>query len=145
MALWQYAFIVIPGGIDYSNELELQFDEDVFWVNHLVHISLFDELEEALPKAKSWNKDLIIYGTETSNCFEVLGESNYVESISFRIDFTSNYEKVLNVVLEFLQLNNFLLIGEDKNLLPFNYLQVKATIESSPQFARYKKLSHPGF
>lgn len=145
MAIWQYSFIVIPR--DSLSDFKKQpnrdkaFDDEIYWLNIPTDPKLFYEIGEILPRVESWSKNLIIYGNDTSNCFEILSENNRVASISFRVDFTSNYEKVLGLVLEFLLLNGFFLLDENYNNLSGNYLEAKGVIESSHQFSLYEKLS----
>ncbi|MGB0929501.1 MAG: hypothetical protein ACPGVB_01910 [Chitinophagales bacterium] len=147
MAIWQYKFFVIPkeifDGVIHKvlfNEFDL-FEDDIYWTQFPIKADFFSKINNFLPLGKSWTKDLIIYGNLETNCFEVLCENDYVISVSFRIDFTSFYEDILRLIIEFLEKNNLLIISEEFDIVSNNYIQIKAIIENSIQYLKYNELT----
>ncbi|EAY24871.1 hypothetical protein [Microscilla marina] len=147
MAIWQYNFIVVPRKYLINSEVKVSFDKDGFlddetyWLNDKVNCDLFGEISTVLPKAKPWHKDLTLFGRQDSNCFEVYSEYGLVESVSFRIDFTTLYKDILDFILEFLRLHDFLIIDEQGYSSSLDSSEIKMLIENSKQFHKYKALS----
>lgn len=150
MALWQYTFFVLPEeslrllNSDLVFERSQDgFDDAPYWKLMQKNSSFFKGIDYILKKAKSWSKNIDLYGNQESSCFEVLFDhySNCVISVSFRIDFTSNYERILRGIIEFCILNGLVILDEDLILVPMNLEQVKQIIEHSPQVNKYEILS----
>lgn len=147
MAIWQYRFTVIPKDSISSDSFEPHYDaeglfeDDIYWSNFPTSVSLFQEFEKVLPKGKSWSKDLLLFGSQESNCLEVYVEDENVTSVSLRVDFSNNYEAFLRSAIEFVYLKGLLLLGEGNDILETNYLSIKEIIENSQQYTRYQELS----
>ena len=149
MALWQYMFHVLPKeavqntstDFNFINDEE-GFDDAPFWENLQIECSFFENISKILPRGKSWSEMRILYGNQESNCFEVLFENNMVVSVSFRIDFTSKYELILNELIEFFILNGLIILDENLNILPLNIEIIEGVIKNSPQFKKYDELSN---
>lgn len=147
MALWQVGFFVLPKrSFDSGDKFELSdehsFDDAPFWQPEKLNPNFFDPINKILPRTKSWGDYLILYGNENSNRFEVIFENDIVESVSFRIDFTSNYQGVLSELIEFFILNGLIVLDENLNVLPLNFEAIKTVIENSPQVKKYRMLSN---
>ena len=146
MAIWQYTFYILPKvGIDilapnrqFKNEGG--FDDEYFWKLNPINRVFFEAINMILPKNKSWSDKIDLYGNQESNCLEILIENEDVISASFRIDFTSDYEPILNGILEFLIHNGLIIIDESLEEVLLNFETVKEVIHNSPQFKRYKEL-----
>jgi hypothetical protein len=149
MALWQYTFIVLPRksietfppGFSFTKD-EDGFDDAPFWVEQSIKCDFFKDIDSILPIGKSWSKDINLYGNQESNCFEVLFENGLVLSVSFRIDFTSHYDDVLNALIEFCIFKGLLILDENLKITPLNFEVIKHLIENSPQVKKYKTLSN---
>lgn len=146
MALWQIGFFVLPKeSIKHIDSFKVSdehtFDDAPYWNTKRISPSLFNPIGFFLPQSKSWAEYLTMYGDENSNRFEIVSENDIVESVSFRIDFTSDYEKILNEIIEFCILNGLIILDEDLNLVPLNNEQVQSIIRNSPQVKRYNELS----
>ncbi len=147
MALWQNTFYVLPRrkSPELSTDLiyidEDGFDDSVFWIGEKVKPEIFNPISIFLPQIKSSYKDSIAFGDFASNCFEVFQENGYVVSVSFRIDFRSQYELFLVELIEFLLLHGFSIIDENLEIMPLNALGINEKIKNSPQYVKYKKLS----
>lgn len=149
MALWQYNFFVLPRevleNLTLNNKLKLDendcFDDSLFWKKKQINFNFFTSISKILPLGKSWNKNMLLYGSEDSNCFEILSKNAIVMSVSFRIDFTKDYSYILNELIEFFILNGLVIVDEDLNILTLNFESIKEKIENSPQVKKYKRLS----
>ena len=151
MALWQYSFLVLPEDdgsyknfniFEAQNDIEDLFDDERIWLKNLTKVSTFDEIGNILPKGKSWSKDIILYGHEESNRFQIYkSKNNLVEAVSFRIDFTSDYEDILRGIIEFVQMKGFIILDEEYNKVENNAYAIKVLIENSQRIETYKKLS----
>lgn len=147
MAIWQYNFTLIPRASFLDKSLNVHFDmdglfeDDIYWDLVSINIDFFSDIDAIIPKGKSWSNNIILFGSEEANCFEVYKDEQKVKSVSFRVDFTSNYEDFLRGVIEFALLKNLLIVDEEYNILEPNFLSINNSIESSPQFLKYKQLS----
>src|SRR6187401_1842092 len=99
MALWQVGFFVLPKeSIEYIDSFKVSdentFDDSPYWEANRINPSLFKPIGFFLPQSISWTEHLTMYGDENSNRFEIVSENDIVESVSFRIDFMSDYKKV---------------------------------------------------
>ncbi len=148
MAIWQYTFLVLPKdsvealSSDYRFEKrEDWFDDELYWRLNRINKDFFQAVQKILPKNKSWSNQIYLYGNQESNCFELLCDNEGdVLSVSFRIDFRSNYERVLSQIIEFCSLNGLVILDEGLNLVPCNYEQLQSIIERSPQVKKYNEL-----
>lgn len=130
MALNQIGFFVLPKeSLDKlltKNHFELDeegyFDDELIWKKYKRHYSLFNLISEILRPSVSWSKNILLYGDENSNRFEVLfDQNNIILSVSFRIDFTSNYEIILIRLLDFFKSNDLIVIDGMLNLVELEY------------------------
>jgi len=149
MALWQYSFFVLPKNtvLEIAPDLLFEkkdglFDDAPYWKLGKIKRDVFNPISKILPVANSWNKDLIIFGDNESNCFEVLVDGEYVESVSFRIDFRTGYERIIEELLFFFMSAEMLVLGEDLNVLQLNGYEFKMKIENSPQYKKYKNIAN---
>ena len=77
---------------DISNE-EFEYE---LWEHANIHKEDFMQVNSFLPKTKSWSEYLDIYGNTDSNCLEVFFDrENRITSVSLRIDFRNDYNKIL--------------------------------------------------
>ena len=146
MALWQVGFFVLPNRClnllsTFNVSDEYSFDDALYWEKEKINPSEFREINNILSETKSWANYITLYGNENSNRFEVISKSNIVESVSFRIDFTSNYDPVLNGIIEFCILKGLIILDEELNAIPLNFQVIKSVIENAPQVKRYNQLS----
>ena len=80
---------------------------------------------------------ITLFGSENSNRMEVISENGIVESVSFRIDFTSNYEFVLKGIIEFCILKGLIILDQNLQMVPLNYEIAKNIVENAPQVETY--------
>lgn len=151
MAIWQYNFTVIPkNGIEKGNFISKKYlDEDGFledepiWLRSPTKMEIFDAIEKILPRNESWSKNISLFGDQDSNRFEVYrNEVGSVISVSFRIDFQSGYDQILENIINFLDKHDMLILDEKMQLLKNDFDEVKSEIEGCEQRIAYKKLSN---
>jgi hypothetical protein len=130
MSLNQIGFFVLPkhslNKTSNNNNFELDedgyFDDELFWNKHQMHYSLFNEIADILPLNTSWSKNIVLFGDQNSNRLEVLFDKNgIILSVSFRLDFTSNYEILLIKLLNFFKSNDLIVIDEKLNVTELKY------------------------
>lgn len=149
MALWQYAFHIFTKESFDSLHLRFPlslakfgFDDEAYWQFKAIDKSYFYDIGVILKKGKSWSNEIDLYGNQESNCLEVFFDStsNVIKSVSFRIDFTSNYEIILRNIIEFCILKKLIILDENLQAVVLNYEIAKSIIENAPQKRKYNKL-----
>lgn len=146
MAIWQCSFTIIPKESIVNNPLNIQhdkdglFEDDIYWSITSSKIDIFSNIESFIPKGNSWSDEIILFGSEDSTCLEVYKDENHVKSVSFRIDFTRNYECFLKGIIEFTILKDLIIMDEDYNILIPDFYVLKKSIENSQQFLKYIQL-----
>lgn len=148
MALWQYTFRVVPNvdslaldGVTHNSEGNRAITDEELWDTKKVPLSELAELGEILPLGKSWNTDLVVYGDLEKNCIEVYLNGDNVSSMSFRIDFRSEYENILSKLIKTLKDMGLTALNESLVVVPLMFEAMQETIESSSQFSTWRKLS----
>ena len=150
MAIWQYNLTVLPKSIfdkEYFS-LEQFIDEDGFlddescWLTEPTRANFFNEIEHFLPRNKSWSTNIILFGNQNSNRFEIYKNvDDFVISVSFRIDYTSEYEDILRAIISFIEMRKLVILDEEMRLLDSNFVTIKSHIEASNQRKAYEDLS----
>lgn len=142
MAIWQYTFHILPKESTKQYNIKEGIENDLFWKITPIQKTHFNEVDLILPLNKSWSDEIDLYGSVESNCLEVLFNKtdNTIVSVSFRINFSSSYEAILNSLIQFFILKGLIIVNEEFDLTPINYEVIKTTIEISPQFIKYNKL-----
>jgi len=144
MGLWQVGFFVLPresAGSRFALDEEGSFDDSPYWLEQKVLPGFFDPIAAFLPVEKSWSEKICLYGSHDSNRVEVSHDNGIVESVSFRIDITSQYETVLAELIEFCILNGLVVLDEKLSALPLNFEVIKFVIENSQQVKGYRALA----
>ena len=143
MALWQYQFTIIPNQYilkDISNE-EFEYE---LWEHANIHKEDFMQVNSFLPKTKSWSEYLDIYGNTDSNCLEVFFDrEERVTSVSLRIDFRSDYNKILYQYYLFFKVKRLILywIRKLQPIKTINNESLEVIIKQSVQYKKYNRLA----
>ncbi len=142
MALWQVGFFILPKlNLELINLLkstdEESFDNSFYWDEKKVSPLFFRKIETFLPQTESWSEELNIYGNENSNRIEVYFSNDIVESVSFRIDFTSNYKEILKQIIEFCITNDFIILNEMLNVVDLNFESINKDILNETRVKKY--------
>lgn len=149
MAVWQYSLTIIPkasmlnGYIIKRYSGDGLFRDNIYWEKVPTPAFFLYDIENILPRSKSWSKDLLLFGDLESNCFEVYCENEYIKSVSFRIDFTSDFVKILRNIVRFVKRKDLILLDENHSIVASNHRSIKSLIKQSNRFQEYKKLIAP--
>lgn len=144
MALWQISFLIIPKNYTEDKIRATQIEDgfnDEFWQGAGITESIFSSINSVLPKTNSWSNSMILYGDEASNCLNILMKNNYVASVSFRIDFRTNYENIVRNIIELCITNGFSIMNDSHSIISLNFESLNSIIQESPQISIYNKLS----
>ena len=149
MALWQYTFQILPkksftvlkSDIQLFDKTNL-FDDEPYWKYEPVSKNYFEGVGHLLMKGKSWSKEINLFGSEKSNCLEILFDIQTfnVKSVSLRIDLTSEFELVLRGIIDFCIYKELIILDEELQMVPLNYESISYIINNSLQFKRYNEL-----
>lgn len=149
MALWQYQFHIIPKknfevlfGDAYFEEFNDElFDDEPYWKLSQFKKEKFSSIQKFLPRNKSWSNEIELYGNTDSNCLEVYFDRyNHVSSVSFRLDFQTDYQKILDELILLCIQNELLILDEKRNVVPYDLKIINQIINSSDQVKIYQKL-----
>lgn len=150
MAIWQYSFLVIPKIVIDNGGVKPYIDEDGFlddeacWLIKPLNVDFFNSFENILPRSDSWSTEIMLFGNQESNRFEIYkNENNEVTSVSFRLDHTTEYEEILRSIIHFIAMNGLVILDEKLELIDNNYITIKSLVEQSDQQATFEKLSNP--
>ena len=106
MAIWQCKFFILPKSDTYDLQYGRQygniklFEDDKYWEKAKIKKEIFSEISRLLKPEKSWSNEIDLYGSENGNRLEVFFDTNnIIESVTFRIDFRSEYEAVLRGII----------------------------------------------
>jgi hypothetical protein len=149
MSVYQNTYFIVPRkgnytlfeGLNLNSFMEEEgfFEDDLFWENLNCE---YEDIESYLLKkfkvGKSWSKDLKIFGDIDVNSLEILLESNSIVSLSFRVNFKTDYRSFLNEVIDFCKLNDYLVVDNELNALSLDFETINENIHSSKA---YKKCS----
>lgn len=145
MALWQITFHFLPreawrklpakAGTHIS-----EFDDSIYWLNIGMSQASFVSIEALLPKSKSWSANIELWGHQQSNLLEVFFEEGVISSVSFRIDFTTDYEPAVRGLIEFAMLNGLVILDVWLEEMPFSFDSFRSYIETSDQFMLYNRM-----
>lgn len=145
MALWQITFNVYPKhGLDFSKFIQsddgFEEDEDA-WKNAAVAIDFFTDIKHILPVGQSWSDSLYVFGNIESNVFEVWIENNHAVSVSFRIDFRTDFEAMVRGLIEFCIQHGLTVLSDELIEMPMNYEAFEAVITKHNQIDTYSRLT----
>ncbi len=154
MSIYQNSYFIVPRRGNYSLfeglnlksflEDDTLFEDDLFWDNLRLPIKEFESyLRKNFLEDASWSDDLKIYGNNETNCIKLIFENGFVNSVSFRVNFKTDYSKFLNKLIEFCERNNLLVVDNDLNILYLDYQVIVDNINSSKAFENYKKFTRP--
>lgn len=138
MAIWQCEFFILPKSDTYDLQYDRQygniklFEDDKYWKKAKIKKEIFSEISHLLKPEKSWSNEMDLYGSENGNRLEVLFyANNIIESVTFRIDFRSEYEAVLRGIISLCEKNGFCIIDGSLKNLKLSFNAIKETINKS--------------
>jgi hypothetical protein len=137
MALWQFAFDLIPASAArVSDVTAIRLDDSLRDVS-LLNFSnaeiadLIAHLSTLLPEAQSWNSSLRIWGNEKSNDIQVWFQNSAVEFVQFRLDASTLSLRLVGGICELARRFGCLLVARDGAIIqPRIEPVVKAVLRS---------------
>ena len=138
MAIWQCEFFILPKSDTYDLQYERQygniklFEDDKYWKKAKIKKEIFSEISYLLKPEKSQSNEIDLYGSENGDRLEVLFDANnIIESVTFRIDFRSEYEAVLRGIISLCEKNGFYIIDGNLKNLKLSFNAIKEAINKS--------------
>ena len=138
MAIWQCEFFILPKSDTYDLQYDPQysdirlFEDDKYWKKAKIKKEVFCEISHLLKPEKSWSNEIDLYGSENGNRLEVFFDANnIIESVTFRIDFRSEYEAVLRGIISLCEKNGFCIIDNNLKNLKLSFNAIKEAINKS--------------
>lgn len=143
MAIWQYDLFLIPDKETSNIKLDEEgfIDDEKLWSKYSDKIRSIELIKKYLPESESWSDSLRIYGNIDSNCLEIYYNKEKINSISFRIDFRTDYNLILNNIIKFCKINNLSLIDEELKILPLDESEIIKKIAKSKHVDLYNKFT----
>jgi len=149
MSVYQNEYFIVPRegnytlfeGLNLKSFLEDDlFEDDLFWDGINVNLKKINTyLSGNFPEDNSWSERLKIYGNNDTNSINLLSKDNMIESMSFRVNFTTDYTIFLDKLIELCKLNDLLIVDNDLNVLSLDYQMIMDNIVNSKAFERYKQ------
>ncbi|UPT65344.1 MAG: hypothetical protein M0D57_12320 [Sphingobacteriales bacterium JAD_PAG50586_3] len=147
MALWQINFVVSPksamADLPKFNGLYIsEYENSEHWEVLALKPDFFEPLNSFLPKTDWYTPSIILFGNEDTNRLEVCIDNNIVDSVSFRIDFRSQYKPILTQLIEFFKANDLIVLDEYLNLMPLDLEAFNIAIQNHKQVKIYNTLAN---
>lgn len=141
MAFWQYKLYLVPTEeiVSYFAKDDFvrseDFDHIKWWKYRQLCIDDFSFFETIVAKSKSWSDDIVLFGSETTNCIEIITERKKIVEVSSRIDLRSDYNFFLEQLCAFAQIHKCMLLGNDFKIFePAHVELIKGEIANSKFF-----------
>lgn len=100
MAIWQFSCMVIPRGRELNEYTKEQL---ISWEGINLSGSTSEFLDNILPIAKSWSKDIDQYGKNDCTCIEIVYDDNQIEEINCRLDLRDLSKDLLIRIIEYIK------------------------------------------
>jgi hypothetical protein len=147
MALWQINFTVLPyialaGYPKFKGTHISEFDDSVYWKSHAVASDFFKPIGDFLPQTDWYTKDVILFGNEDNNRLEISIKNDVVQSVSFRIDYRSQYESIITQFIDFFIANDLIVLDEHLQIMRLDFASFNTSIQNSPQVKTYNRLAN---
>ncbi len=149
MSIYQSQYFIVPRKGNYSlfEGLNLNsfledglFEDDLFWNGTSMDFQKISaHLQQNLDQDKSWSENLKIYGNNELNHINLFFKEDTIQSMSFRVNFTTDYSTFLNTVIELCKLNDLLIVDNDLNVLSLDYQTLIDNLSNSKTVESFKK------
>jgi hypothetical protein len=127
---------------DLKSKSPIDFDEGEIWSTAQTNQAIFKKIEAILSETKGWGNQMKILGNPEKNCLEVHWDKNdNIVSASLRIDFRSDYSKLMEEIVNLLIENQLGLFDEASSEVTLDLEEINNIIQNSPNVKTYKKLT----
>jgi hypothetical protein len=144
MAIWQFAFSVIPSDKEikyHSSDKKVQNIDDIMsWHGYSLKDSSIKELCKILKPSKSWSDDIKLFGHTEETCIELFYEGIVLDDVSIRLDLRNLTTEILEAILSFIDSNNAVILTSDGSILK---PVIKEIIEEVRKSEAHSFLSNP--
>lgn len=136
MAIWQYHITVVPQEEikSFFNGESFISNEDIENINWCKYRNIkandFVDLEKLFPQQKSWTSNIILYGSEGSNCIEILLSNDVIEEITIRIDLRNYNQNDIKFICDFFEKHHCLFIDYKGKIIRPSINQIIYEIEN---------------
>ena len=155
MSIYQNTYFIIPREGNYSLfeginlksflEDEYMFEDDLFWENLKYNYENYKkQFSDIFEIGESWSENIKNFGDNELNCLSVIVEDRLIVSISFRINFKTDYSSFIERLIEFCINNDFLIVDNDLNILDLDSKSIEDNILGSNAYKRYRKFGNGG-
>lgn len=133
MAIWQFECYIVPKK-NVCENAKFEMNDIISWGIQNASIELIDFLE----RQSSWSDKISLYGKEDETCIEFLYLDECLEEIRCRLDLRSISNKLLKLILDFINKIEGMILYEN-NVYPPNIEQIVDLIKCSQakQFCQY--------
>ena len=149
MSVYQNTYFIIPRkgnfnlfeGLNLNSFMEEEgiFEDDLFWENLNYKYEEYENyLTNAFEIGESWSKKIKIFGDNDINCLKVFIEENLILSMSFRINFETDYSNFLEEVIEFCKRNDYLVVDNELNTLDLDFEIINKNILNSKAYKKFR-------
>ncbi|WP_298760644.1 hypothetical protein [uncultured Psychroserpens sp.] len=148
MSIFQNTYFIVPrnGNYDLFEDLNLKsfleeeglFDDDLFWEGlNYKYEKYKDYLMNIFEVGDSWSKKVKIFGNNDTNCLKLFVEEGFILSVSFRVNFKTDYAEFLRQVIEFCKINDYLVVDNKLDVLSLDFETINYNIINSTAFKRF--------
>ena len=114
MALWQVELMIIPKEriIENTNVEEINIAD--LWNGNKIKENSINQVEQVLKRNKSWSEDIVQLGDTSETVIEIVYDNDMIEEITCRLDLRNITKKVVETILNFIDINNLAVIVNNK-------------------------------
>lgn len=140
MALWQVELIIVPKEKLNNNTNIEDTDISALWNGYEIKKDSIDEIEKVLKRTKSWSEDIVQLGEMSETVIELFYSEDMIEEVTCRLDLRSIDTRILDSILNFININNLSIIVGKKV-----YVDTKreSFIEAIKESDAYKFIKNP--
>lgn len=114
MALWQVELMIIPKEriIENTNVEEINIAD--LWNGNKIKENSINQVEQVLKRNKSWSEDIVQLGDTSETVIEIVYDNDMIEEITCRLDLRNITKKIVETILNFIDINNLAVIVNNK-------------------------------
>ncbi|WP_300383058.1 hypothetical protein [Clostridium sp.] len=114
MALWQVEFMIIPKEKIIGNTNVQEINIADLWNGYKIKENTINQVEKVLKRNKSWSEDIVQLGDTSETVIEIVYDNDMIEEITCRLDLRNITKKIVETILNFIEINNLAVIVNNK-------------------------------
>jgi len=131
MAIWQYAFNIIPRDTAIMGNAKTEREDVIFWNGYSVSEDSILKISKSLKPEKSWSDHIKQYGVLDKTCIEFSFEDGVLEEVSVRIDLRNITSELVNEIIDFIRSNDAIILSNEGALFEPSKKEIITMIKSS--------------